>query len=34
MVSAIFQVFDGAQGVGAGVLRGAGDIKKVLEEDK
>ena len=27
MVSAIFQVFDGAQGVGAGVLRGAGDTR-------
>ncbi|MBZ4420446.1 MATE family efflux transporter [Myxococcus sp. RHSTA-1-4] len=25
MVSAVFQVFDGVQGVGAGVLRGAGD---------
>ncbi|WP_163869937.1 MATE family efflux transporter [Myxococcus eversor] len=27
MVSAIFQVFDGVQGVGAGVLRGAGDTR-------
>jgi MATE family multidrug resistance protein len=27
MVSAVFQVFDGVQGVGAGVLRGAGDTR-------
>jgi multidrug resistance protein, MATE family len=27
MVSAIFQVFDGVQGVGAGVLRGAGETR-------
>ncbi|WP_434347064.1 MATE family efflux transporter [Myxococcus virescens] len=27
MVSAIFQVFDGVQGVGAGVLRGTGDTR-------
>ncbi|WP_338873507.1 MATE family efflux transporter [Myxococcus stipitatus] len=27
MVSAIFQVFDGVQGVGAGVLRGVGDTR-------
>ncbi|WP_164012676.1 MATE family efflux transporter [Pyxidicoccus trucidator] len=27
MVSAVFQIFDGVQGVGAGVLRGAGDTR-------
>jgi MATE family multidrug resistance protein len=27
MVSAVFQVFDGVQGVGAGVLRGAGETR-------
>ena len=27
MVAAVFQVFDGIQGVGAGVLRGAGETR-------
>jgi MATE family multidrug resistance protein len=30
LVAAVFQVFDGLQGVGAGVLRGAGDTRFTL----